>query len=66
MATGTDSVDTAMAQTVGLPLAIAAKLICLDKIKSRGVIMPVTAEFYEPILEELKTLGIELTEQNIS
>jgi saccharopine dehydrogenase-like NADP-dependent oxidoreductase len=65
VATGTDSTYTAMAQTVGLPLAIAAKLLLNDKIKTRGVTIPITQEFYNPILAELKTCGIELSELEI-
>lgn len=62
IATGTDSTYTAMAKTVGLPLAIAAKLLLQNKIKSRGVVIPIQAEFYDPILKELKDHGIELGE----
>jgi saccharopine dehydrogenase-like NADP-dependent oxidoreductase len=65
VATGTDSTYTAMAQTVGLPLAIAAKLLLNNKIKTRGVAIPITQEFYNPILAELKTCGIELSELEI-
>lgn len=60
--TGTDAAHTAMARTVGLPLAIATRLILAGKIKSRGVIIPTAAEFYHPILEELATMGIVLNE----
>jgi saccharopine dehydrogenase-like NADP-dependent oxidoreductase len=60
---GDNAVDTAMAKTVGLPLGIAAKLILSDKIKSRGVMIPVAKEFYNPILEELNTLGIVFLEK---
>lgn len=63
--TGDDEVNTAMAKTVGLPLAIAARLLVEGKIKSRGVNIPVSREFYNPILNELKALGIELKEQEI-
>ncbi len=59
---GEDEIHTAMAKTVGLPMGIAAKLILSGKIKSTGVVMPVHAEFYEPILEELKQFGVEFTE----
>lgn len=45
---------TAMATTVGLPLAMAVELFLKDKIKVRGVQLPVTAEFYEPILQKLE------------
>ncbi len=62
-ATGDDEVYTAMAKTVGLPLAIAARLLAEGKIKSRGVLIPVIKEIYDPVLDELKTLGIELKEQ---
>lgn len=63
VATGDNSVHTAMAKTVGLPLAIAAKLTLNGKIKTRGVVVPVTKEFYDPILSELKERGIELNER---
>jgi len=53
---------TAMAKTVGLPMAIACKLILQGKIKSRGVQIPLSREFYEPILSELKTYGIAFKE----
>jgi saccharopine dehydrogenase-like NADP-dependent oxidoreductase len=62
-AKGDDEINTAMAKTVGLPLAIAAKLVLNDKIKVRGVAIPVQKEIYNPILEELSTLGISLTEK---
>jgi saccharopine dehydrogenase (NADP+, L-glutamate forming) len=57
-ATGDDENNTAMAKTVGLPLAIAAKLLLQGKIKSRGVVIPVVGEIYEPVLAELAELGI--------
>jgi len=62
VAKGDDSVRTAMAKTVGFPLAIAAKLLLEGKIKARGVVVPVTKELYDPILAELKTMGVELVE----
>ena len=51
---GEDTVHTAMAKTVGLPLGIAAKLLLTGKLNISGVHIPVTKEFYEPVLEELK------------
>lgn len=60
--TGTDEMNTAMAKTVGLPLGIAARLLLERKISSRGVLIPVTREFYEPILQELQRMGIQLQE----
>lgn len=65
IATGYDSNRTAMAQTVGLPLALAARLLYKGQIKTRGVAIPVQKEFYDPILEGLKELGIELSERHI-
>jgi len=59
---GNDSIHTAMAKGVGLPLAIAAKLLIQGKIKERGVVIPIQKEIYEPILQELGTLGIHLKE----
>jgi saccharopine dehydrogenase-like NADP-dependent oxidoreductase len=60
--TGEDDVLTGMAKTVGLPMAIAAKLILHGNIKSRGVQMPLAPEFYLPILEELSQYGISFKE----
>jgi saccharopine dehydrogenase-like NADP-dependent oxidoreductase len=65
IAKGDDSINTAMAKTVGLPLAIAAKLLLLGKITKRGVVIPIHKELYDPILSELKNLGIELSEREI-
>lgn len=62
-ATGEDETQTAMAKTVGLPVAIACKLLLQNKIRSRGVVIPVTPEIYLPILSELKELGIGLEER---
>jgi saccharopine dehydrogenase (NADP+, L-glutamate forming) len=52
-----------MAKTVGLPLALAAKLLLQGKITARGVLIPIAPEFYNPILAELSTLGITLVEE---
>lgn len=55
---GENQTLTAMSKTVGLPMAIATKLILQNKIKSRGVQIPLSREFYEPILKELNKYGI--------
>ena len=60
---GEDKTYTAMAKTVGLPMAIACKLILQNKIKAKGVQIPITAEFYKPILAELAKNGIEFIEE---
>lgn len=61
--TGTDSVYTAMAKTVGLPLGIAVKLILNGTLQLTGLRIPVTKEIYEPILKELKMHGVEFKER---
>ncbi len=64
--TGDDEVNTAMAKTVGLPLAIAAKLLLEGKIKSRGVVIPVDKDIYHPVLKELSEYGISLVEREVN
>jgi saccharopine dehydrogenase-like NADP-dependent oxidoreductase len=59
---GDDNLNTAMAKTVGLPIGIAAKLILNGKINTKGVILPIHSEIYEPVLNELETLGIAFQE----
>ncbi len=56
---GENAQHTAIAKTVGLPLAIATKLLMEGKIKQSGVFIPTLPELYEPVLEELKLYGIE-------
>jgi saccharopine dehydrogenase-like NADP-dependent oxidoreductase len=52
-----------MSRTVGLPAAIAVKLILQGKVNLTGVHTPVVPEIYEPVLEELEQLGIHLAEK---
>ena len=63
--TGEDQTYTAMAKTVGLPVAMATMDILNGKIKTPGVQIPITKEIYEPILEELKTYGVEFNEKKV-
>ncbi|MFD2202399.1 saccharopine dehydrogenase family protein [Shivajiella indica] len=49
---------TAMAKTVGLPLAIAADMFLVGKIKEKGLKLPVMPAIYEPILSLLENEGI--------
>ena len=63
---GKDQLHTAMAQTVGLPLGIAAKLILQDKITLTGLHIPIVPEIYEPVLEELAQNGIKFYERETS
>ena len=60
---GDDSIRTAMAKTVGLPLGIAAKLILEEKIKLKGLHIPTRKEIYEPVLKELQQHGIVFNEK---
>ncbi|MBA4138887.1 MAG: saccharopine dehydrogenase NADP-binding domain-containing protein [Segetibacter sp.] len=59
---GEDSMHTAMAKTVGLPLGIAAKLILEGKLTETGLHIPVIASIYTPVLNELKEHGIRFEE----
>lgn len=63
---GKDSVHTAMAKTVGLPLGIAAKLILNNTINITGLHIPITKEIYEPVMHELGQNGINFIEQKKS
>ena len=60
---GEDQTHTAMAKTVGLPVAIAALAILNKKITTPGVQIPITREVYEPILKELEEHGITFNEK---
>lgn len=62
---GKDSDNTAMATTVGLPIGIGVNLILNNKIKERGVVIPVHANIYKPALKELAEWGIEPKEHLI-
>lgn len=62
---GEDQNYTAMAKTVGLPVAIATLLILNKKITSPGVQMPIKSEVYEPILNELSHYGIKFHEVEV-
>jgi len=60
---GSSSSNTAVARTVALPASIAVKMILEKKINLTGVCRPVFPEIYNPVLDELKTLGIEMKEE---
>jgi len=60
--TGKDNEHTAMALTVGLPLAIVTKLILNGQIKERGVLMPKHKEIYGPVMKELESYGVKFKE----
>lgn len=55
--------DTSIARTVGLPAAIAVKMMLQSKITMVGVHIPVTPDIYNPILDELEEIGIKFDER---
>lgn len=60
---GKDQTNTAMAKTVGFPLAIASLAILNGKISTPGVQIPISKEVYQPILKELELHGIAFKEK---
>lgn len=65
VALGDDQTYTAMAKTVGLPVAIATLAILNKKITTPGVQIPISKEVYTPILKELESFGIEFKEYEV-
>ena len=63
---GEDPRYTAMAKTVGLPVAVATKLILNGAIQSTGVKIPTVKDIYVPVLEELKEHGINFLEEELN
>jgi saccharopine dehydrogenase-like NADP-dependent oxidoreductase len=63
---GENSLKTAMAKTVGLPLGIAAKLILNETIRLRGLRVPTAKEIYLPVLKELELNDIQFTEVRLN
>ncbi|MCK0130578.1 saccharopine dehydrogenase NADP-binding domain-containing protein [Flavobacteriaceae bacterium F08102] len=63
---GEDQTYTAMAKTVGLPVAITALAILNKKITTPGVQIPISREVYEPILAELEKYGISFVEKEVA
>jgi saccharopine dehydrogenase-like NADP-dependent oxidoreductase len=59
---GKNSNITAMSDTVGLPLGIATKMLLNGSIKTRGVVLPLDKQIYNPVLKELKQYGIDFVE----
>lgn len=60
---GKNQTETAMAKTVGLPVAIAALKILNGEINIPGVQLPIKKEVYEPILKELEKHDIIFKEK---
>ncbi len=62
---GDDQTYTAMAKTVGLPVAIAALKILNGEIQTKGVQLPIAKEVYLPILAELEKYGVVFNEFDV-
>ncbi|XP_047705738.1 alpha-aminoadipic semialdehyde synthase, mitochondrial isoform X2 [Prionailurus viverrinus] len=56
---------SAMAKTVGLPTAMAAKMLLDGEIKAKGLMGPFSKEIYGPILERIQAEGIIYSAQSI-
>ena len=54
--------DSSMSRLVGLPAAIAARMILQGEINLTGVHVPTIPEIYDPVLAELATMGVAFTE----
>uniref|UniRef100_A0A6B2L3S6 Saccharopine dehydrogenase n=1 Tax=Arcella intermedia TaxID=1963864 RepID=A0A6B2L3S6_9EUKA len=56
--------DSSMSRTVSLPVAIATKLVLEGKLSHlKGLVMPTLPELYNPILQELESMGIVFREK---
>ncbi|ESU24465.1 saccharopine reductase [Flavobacterium enshiense DK69] len=62
---GDDQTYTAMAKTVGLPVAMATLQILNGNIKTPGVQLPLNKEVYLPILQELEEYGVVFHEKEV-
>ena len=60
---GSLKTDTAIARTVALPAAIAVEMILNGQITAKGVHIPVIADIYNPVLNNLEKLGIRMVEE---
>jgi saccharopine dehydrogenase-like NADP-dependent oxidoreductase len=63
---GDDQTYTAMAKTVGLPVAMATLQILNGNITTPGVQLPISKEVYEPILNELEDYGVIFNEKHVN
>ena len=59
---GRDNEHTAMALTVGLPLAICVKNFLTGQFQMSGVQIPTKKQIYQPMLNELEENGIVFRE----
>lgn len=59
---GLDKMRTAMAKTVGLPLAIATDLVLQGQCSTRGCVIPNASDIYLPVLKNLEKWGVAFEE----
>ena len=62
---GEDQTYTAMARPVGLPIAMACKLVLNGKLSDRGVLLPLKPAIYDPVLDELEKFGVVFDEREV-
>ena len=60
---GSRKTDTAIARTVALPAAVAVMMILDGAIALKGVHIPILPEIYNPILNELEKMNIQMVEE---
>ena len=62
---GEDETHTAMSLTVGLPLALAARMWVRGEWNGTGVLLPTAPDLYGPLLKGLEAEGIAFTETEL-
>jgi saccharopine dehydrogenase-like NADP-dependent oxidoreductase len=59
---GNNSSDTAMSRLVGLPMGIFIRHLLSGHEVPKGVVIPIQAEVYKPVLKELSEYGVSFKE----
>nr|CRX79225.1 hypothetical protein ls5931a1_00038 [Leucosporidium scottii] len=57
--------ESAMATTVGVPIALGALLILDGAISNRGIVSPSSPEVWKPLLDSLDGAGVKLVEKRV-
>ena len=52
--------SSAMSKTVAYPVIICSELLLEGKIEEKGVIIPISRDIYNPVLEKLQDFGIKI------
>ncbi|KAL8291280.1 hypothetical protein RQP46_002258 [Phenoliferia psychrophenolica] len=63
---GTPGSDSAMATTVGIPIALGALLILDGSLSAKGLVSPSSPEVWRPLLKSLEDHGVKLVEERNS